>query len=159
MWYTGVTIEEVTIEENGEQITHQVRVRQVGYATSPDGIQWTKYPGNPVFTPLRNSTTWEEPFAVDQTHVLPDPLQGYHMFYFSGWSIGHAYSPDGIRWERDRDNPILQYQPDTGQGVLMFGGPTALLKDDTVWLYFMHSAPGARRWGDGEMRIGLAAGP
>jgi hypothetical protein len=158
MWYGGMTLESVTLMENGEPVIRDVRVRQIGYATSPDGIHWSKYSGNPVFTPLRlpSAATWEESFAVDEASVIPDPVQGYHLFYFSGFSLGHATSRDGIHWERDAANPMVVFQPSAGRGVKMYGGPSALLKNGRVYLYYMQSVPGATKWQDHGMHIGLA---
>ncbi|OGD28228.1 MAG: hypothetical protein A2Y56_02770 [Candidatus Aminicenantes bacterium RBG_13_63_10] len=82
----------------------------LGYATSADGIHWTKHPDNPVFEPA-DPTEWDG-YSVDEPDVhLIDGT--YHMWY-KGWKkpygvawIGHATSSDGIRWERDPNNPVL----------------------------------------------------
>jgi len=82
----------------------------IGYATSPDGIDWTKYPGNPMIIPA-DPTQWDG-YSVDEPDV--HLINGtYHMWY-KGWKkpygvawIGHATSSDGIRWERDPENPVL----------------------------------------------------
>ncbi len=89
----------------------------IGLATSPDGIHWTKYPGNPVFKPSKPKN-WDG-YSVD----LPDVVfHGgvFHMWY-KGWRrengiawIGHATSYDGINWKRDPDNPILLTAPVPG---------------------------------------------
>jgi hypothetical protein len=79
----------------------------IGRATSPDGINWTEYSGNPVMVP---QASWEgnriHPgwFSVGVT--------GYDLYYDSGSpgavpQIGHATSPDGVTWTRDAANPVL----------------------------------------------------
>ncbi len=82
----------------------------IGYATSPDGIHWTKNPQNPIFTPDQPGS-WDG-YSVDEPDIhYQDGI--YHMWY-KGWNrpmgvswIGHATSQDGIRWERAAENPVL----------------------------------------------------
>ena len=84
----------------------------VGYATSSDGITWTKYSNNPVLVPGANG--WED------RHVWPGPVimyEGeYEMWYMAqGYSspanrIGLATSPDGFSWLKQGD-PVLDIGP------------------------------------------------
>ena len=80
----------------------------IGYATSPDGIHWTKYPGNPV---IRVTEPWEGRNIEGQS-VLKT-ASGYKMWYASYHprqdqaSIGYATSPDGIHWDKHPQNPIF----------------------------------------------------
>ena len=81
-----------------------------GYATSPDGIHWTKYSGNPIFGP--GTAAWEA--AGPYTCCVVSKQGGYKMWY-DGWNlsltmtkIGYAESSDGINWIRDTvSNPVL----------------------------------------------------
>ena len=90
----------------------------IGYATSPDGIHWTKYPGNPV---IRVTEEWEGNTLEGQT-VIKTPT-GYRI-WFSSYEIrtdqseiGYAESPDGIHWTKDPNNPIFKPdQPDRWDG-------------------------------------------
>ena len=81
--------------------------KQVGLATSDDGCDWTKYPGNPVLK--AEPSTWEN--SVGTGPVLFDGTT-YKMWY-SGESgstnkIGLAESVDGINWIKDTvNNPVL----------------------------------------------------
>jgi hypothetical protein len=96
MWYAGTT--------TGNPV-------QAGYATSPDGRAWTKYPGNPVM---------EEgpPGSWDDEHVRPGAVVldgGTYKMWYSGWNgnivlIGYAESANGIDWTKHSD-PILGYTP------------------------------------------------
>ena len=43
MWYTGYNGAPSNIEGKAEYA--------IGYATSPDGVNWTKHEGNPIFGP------------------------------------------------------------------------------------------------------------
>jgi predicted GH43/DUF377 family glycosyl hydrolase len=103
MWYTSY-------------LSYDPWLGYIGYATSTDGIHWTKYSGNPVLGP--GSAAWENdgPYSCS---VVPYP-GGYQMWYGAyplltysgisgGPSIGHATSLDGIAWQRDSvHNPVLQ---------------------------------------------------
>jgi predicted GH43/DUF377 family glycosyl hydrolase len=80
-----------------------------GYATSTDGIHWTKYP-YPVFT--RGSEPWENEIAgLGDVRVMPNG--NYETIYLGigeGSSLkafGRAVSHDGIHWVRDPRNPII----------------------------------------------------
>jgi hypothetical protein len=83
---------------------------QVGHATSPDGITWTKDPNNPVL-PRGPSGTWDNSWVYPGS-VLYDGTK-YHMWYggcdtLKGVKIGHATSPDGLTWTKDPSNPVLE---------------------------------------------------
>ena len=97
MWYYG---------HSGDPFT----TARIGYATSPDGISWTKHPSNPVF---KNGSGWESNLVWSPT-VIFDGTQ-FHMWY-SGYGadpigdrpfIGYATSTDGVNWQRHASNPVL----------------------------------------------------
>jgi hypothetical protein len=80
-------------------------------ATSPDGIAWKKEP-KPVL-PLGPAGSWDE-----KSHAGPCVLKlgdEFHMWYLgsgayrgkTAWRIGHATSPDGLRWTRSGSDPVL----------------------------------------------------
>jgi hypothetical protein len=82
MWYTGFY--------NNE--------RQVGYATSPNGINWTKYGGNPVLT-KGSSGSWDGSYVEAGTVML---LGDSVFMWYDGsreptptnlWRIGIATAP------------------------------------------------------------------
>jgi len=75
-------------------------VWRVGLATSPDGIHWTKYAGNPIIVPPF-AGSWDD-FRVTPSCVLVEDGQ-LVMWYVSDDTnltqrIGVAYSEDGIHW-------------------------------------------------------------
>lgn len=84
----------------------------IGTATSTDGINWSKHPGNPVFRPSTASTDAWDSGTVGHTNVTRDPVTGeFNLFYVSGGyavSIGHARSSDGVNWERNPQNPVVR---------------------------------------------------
>ena len=81
------------------------------YATSLDGICWTKKKCNPVFT--CDSKNEYEQNRVGGCQVIKTEDMGYVMFYIGYKDIDTACiciakSPDGFtRWERSSLNPII----------------------------------------------------
>ena len=96
MWYTG---------DDGSRA-------RIGYATSPDGTEWTKHPDNPVLD-LGPSGSWED-FYVHSPFVILDE-SSYKMWYTGSdgpsWRLGYATSPDGTEWTKHPDNPVLDLGP------------------------------------------------
>jgi beta-1,2-mannobiose phosphorylase / 1,2-beta-oligomannan phosphorylase len=96
MWYSG--------GEQGEP-------NAIGYATSVDGLKWTKYTKNPVFQPYPNNA-WEKD-RVTGCQVIRRG-DWYLMFYIgfrdeSHAQIGLARSRDGIiGWQRHPANPLIR---------------------------------------------------
>jgi predicted GH43/DUF377 family glycosyl hydrolase len=101
MWYSG-----------GEQNEPNA----IGYATSSDGLHWTKHPANPVFSPDSNLAWERHKVTACQVERRGD---WYVMFYIgfrdeAHAQIGIARSRDGItNWQRHPANPIVR--PGEGQ--------------------------------------------
>lgn len=100
MWYGGSSSSN---PESGSAI---------GYATSADGINWTRYSGNPVFKGMPGS--WDE-MGVGVPVVLQDG-NILRMWYLAGPSgpdggkFGYATSADGVHWDR-HPSPVFQSLP------------------------------------------------
>jgi outer membrane protein assembly factor BamB len=83
----------------------------IGYATSPDGLKWTKYTANPVFTPERMNDWEKHKVTACQVEKRDD---WYVMFYIGfrdepTAQIGLARSKDGLTdWQRHPANPIIR---------------------------------------------------
>ncbi|MCK7524476.1 MAG: hypothetical protein MZV64_46055 [Ignavibacteriales bacterium] len=112
-WDEGSVDLGMVLRENGQYKMWYVgmrnNIRQIGYATSPDGINWTKN-ANPVPSP--GSAAWEVG-GVAWCSVLSNS-GSYTMFYTglqaTGYilRIGRATSLDGINWQKDAtNNPVL----------------------------------------------------
>ena len=79
------------------------------FATSNDGLIWTKYSNQPVLYPGANGS-W------DSQHVSPGFVikneNQYYMYYigwkdqYSNWGIGLATSQDGVNWTK-RNEPVV----------------------------------------------------
>lgn len=101
MWYTGVDASGFV---------------RIGLATSPDGVHWTKWQGNPVLD-LGAPGGWEDVWVA-----VPGVIGwrgGFLMVYSAVGSgdladgspddigVGLAFSIDGIDWHRYPGNPVL----------------------------------------------------
>jgi hypothetical protein len=114
MWYGG-----------GEGTNHGI-----GYATSPDGISWTKHPDNPIFhisdgIPWRNERTYTPWVIYDASSFSGHGNASTYKMWFSGrsttgeYSIGYAYvSP--VLADAGPDQTII-----AGNSVVIGGSPTA----------------------------------
>ncbi|MCK5559182.1 MAG: hypothetical protein KAJ51_01255 [Thermoplasmata archaeon] len=82
---------------------------EIGLATSQDGIQWTKYSGNPVLK-MGTGGSWEDLCLSGPTVIFDGNT--YKMWYMGesssiSWKIGYATSSDGINWIKYPGNPVL----------------------------------------------------
>jgi predicted GH43/DUF377 family glycosyl hydrolase len=96
MWYSG-----------GEQYEPNA----IGYATSGDGVHWTKCPKNPVFC-ADPASPWEK-HKVTACQVIRRGR--WHLMFYIGFrdehraQIGLARSRDGVTaWQRHPDNPVIR---------------------------------------------------
>ncbi len=84
MWYTGY-------KEDSEP-------KYLGYATSQDGIEWSRYSDGPIF-----SEKWTEDMFVFKDGGM------YYMYAEGTHDIAHLMtSTDGISWQEQGDLVILE---------------------------------------------------
>jgi predicted GH43/DUF377 family glycosyl hydrolase len=111
MWYTGYT--------GGDD-----NPKSLGYATSTDGINWIRYPGNPIF-----SEKWTEDMFVIR-------YMGKYYMYAEGFKdIAHLLtSVDGINWQEKGDLVIRKANGDTIAGP--YGTPTVWIENEKWYLFY-----------------------
>lgn len=133
MWYSGQTWSAAL----------GITSISIGYATSPDGIHWTKSSDNPVLTPGPGGFDAKEVYQP----VVVSFGSGYLMYYI-GYSaesqvskIGMAKSTDGVHWTKSGtiDIPKVNGGWD-GSGFRYIGG-VMVLGSQLIATYFGH--PGA----------------
>ncbi len=119
---------------------------RIGYATSVDGVTWVKHP-EPVLEP---SELWEGNGGIGNPSVLYENGV-YHMWYHGDRDIGHATSSSGIKWIKDKDNPVLKHtaNPDDFDYARVMD-PFLVKKDGIYNMYYT----GENK--DGRGQIGLA---
>lgn len=112
MWYTG-------FDGSEKSIMH------LGYATSKDGIQWTRYAENPIFNDY-----WTE-----DVHVVKH--EGTYFMVAEGVNdIAHLLSSeDGIHWHRLGD---LDIRKANGEPIDpgAYGTPTLWIEGDRWYLFY-----------------------
>ena len=110
---------------------------QLGYALSEDGVSWTKYCHNPVFSGVDG--TWDEG-EIKSPEVIWDGAH-YLMTYAGGgegnWSVGWAMSTDGITWVR-ADEPVMTSDDDDVEffETLSVIGAPMILDGDTLQVWY-----------------------
>ena len=137
-WDAGSVEVSWVIRENGQYKMWYAglnnNIRQIGYATSPDGITWTKN-ANPVLS--AGSAAWEAG-GVFWCSVLSN--SGQYTMYYTGVDItqaqiGRATSLDGINWQRDTiNNPVLSGT--LGQWDEDVFGPRCLFTGNLIHMWY-----------------------
>ena len=108
---TAVEDEKYKMWYHGFEGTLVTELGRIGYATSPDGIDWTRYPENPVIE--------VESGSYYDTWIIPTSVlfyAGEYHLYFTGWdgtgtnpwryfTVGHATSENGTDWVYDDISP------------------------------------------------------
>lgn len=144
MWYGG-----------GEDM-----IFETGYATSPDGSNWTRHSGNPVFGRGAEGTfddSWAMPAAV----ILENGV--FHLWYNAAevpaitdtGSIGHATSTDGVNWIR---HPAPVVTTDPGWESFYVYGPGVVF-DGTIYHMWYTGLEGTSPHVLTDIGIGYATSP
>jgi len=135
LWYVG---------DNGS-------LRGIGYARSDDGVAWEKYPGNPVLSDGLGDT-WDGNF-VTQPSVLHDGTK-FHMWYagYDGTNlkIGYATSDNGLEWDKDASNPVLDLGASGSWDSVEVSNPTVVLENGIYQMWYAG-------YDGNNLRIGYAA--
>ena len=100
-WYVGAN-------ENDEGYSG------IGYAVSPDGTNWTTHPQNPVFQET-TANAWDGD-SMANLQVVWDPSRAAYVMVYQGinfgrntWGMGVATSPDGVSWQKQAGNPVVDF--------------------------------------------------
>lgn len=115
----------------------------IGYATSPDGVTWSKFAGNPVLEVTPGS--WEGE-SVLGSYVIKEG-NTYKMWYYGSTgaivsaaaNIGYATSPDGINWSKSPENPVLEVGAPGSWDNPVAGGPVVLFDRGKYLMWYTGS--------------------
>jgi len=111
MWYTGYNDE-------------VAREKYLGYATSKDGVNWTRYSDKPIF-----SSKWTEDMFVIKDNDI------YYMYAEGMNDIAHLLeSNDGINWTEKGDLKIRSAKGDTIPGP--YGTPSIWIENNKWYLFY-----------------------
>ncbi|NPV60778.1 MAG: hypothetical protein HPY75_14105, partial [Actinobacteria bacterium] len=127
-------------------------IKAVGYASSPDGVNWNKHAGNPV---LRGGTGAWDAGGVGYGPLI-DEGDHYTMFFrgydsASKYRYGRATSPDLVTWQRDA-------------GFVFGPGPSGSWDENLGHIVVRQDGPGYAMWYEafdagGISAVGYASSP
>lgn len=90
MWYCGASYHDISDNNIIDTI-------KVGYATSINGLNWIKYPANPIMS------TYDNPYNINESRgpwspsVIYRPFEaGYYMWYETAYGFGLATANDTL---------------------------------------------------------------
>lgn len=110
---------------------------EIGAATSPDGLAWTRVSDEPVMS-AGFAGDWSAD-AVNAPSVLHDGdgyLAWFHASAGEAIAIGLARSSDGITWEADPESPVLEAGADDDWDHGSIGHPAVLARDGAYEMWY-----------------------
>jgi len=116
--------------------------KALGYATSDDGIHWTRDPRNPVF----DGVWTEDVFVLEHAGAL-------EMFAEGVGDVAHRLtSRDGVRWKEQGSLDIRKHSGEPiAQGA--YGTPTVWLENGTFHLFYERDDGGVWLATSKDMRV------
>lgn len=110
---------------------------RIGLATSTDGVQWTKYHGNPVVAE-GGPGAWDAYYVEAPGVAYKDGI--FYMLYNGRPTldiqyIGLATSTDGINWTKYYGNPVFSPQSGAWDGVNV-GDPMIMFHDGKFKMWY-----------------------
>jgi hypothetical protein len=154
MWYEGL------IDSGGP-------IYRIGYAVSPDGLDWTRVPGNSSSRAVldRGPAGSFDENGVGVASVIKEGAL-YRMWYDAKdystpdrYTLGHVVSTDGMNWVRPIPNePVYQGSDDPGVFSPDNVWAPRALKDGSVYRmwYSLSTTPQSQRIGYATMTPGAA---
>jgi beta-1,2-mannobiose phosphorylase / 1,2-beta-oligomannan phosphorylase len=119
MWYTGYN------DSTADPVMYP------GYATSPDGIVWSRHPANPVF-----AKSWVEDMMVAKSD------SAYLMFAEGRNDIAHLLSSrDKVTWT-DHGSLDIHYTNGNRLSAGPYGTPTAFFENGIWYLFYERNDEG-----------------
>src|SRR5262249_14025056 len=117
-------------------------LRMLGYATSPDGIKWTRHPKNPLYR-----DHWVEDMMVVKHEGK------YYMFAEGKDDLAHMLvSDDGLAWKRIG---LLDIRRTDGKPISPgpYGTPTAWFENGKWYLFYERNALGSWRATSTDLKV------
>jgi predicted GH43/DUF377 family glycosyl hydrolase len=116
----------------------------IGYAWSTNGIEWTKYAGNPVVSP--GPSTWDAE-NIEVPCVLTDGTSGFKMWYegvpfgLDTVRVGYATATSETTWTKANNiNPLLSPTPGTWEPTWL-RSPRVLFNGVTYQMWYSAGPP------------------
>lgn len=132
--------------------------QRTGYATSPDGVNWTKDDVHSPVLGVGAPGEFDDFMLALQAVIWKDGE--YQMWYGGGdgtdgdtkyFRVGYATSPDGFTWTKSTQNPVLDVDPSSAwDSVAVITSAVIYDADDMVYKMWYGEI------GDGLIRTGYA---
>ncbi|HLV42470.1 MAG TPA: T9SS type A sorting domain-containing protein [Brumimicrobium sp.] len=133
----------------------------IGYAYSPDGLNWIKSNANPVLQ-VGASSTWENGYLEGPSVLLHnDTLRMWYASVdlvgdasptdFTG-NIGYAWSIDGANWNKHVNNPVFTSYNSPGWDKASVADPHVIIKDNQYHMFYA----GLHSWSFENFKMGYA---
>jgi predicted GH43/DUF377 family glycosyl hydrolase len=133
MWYVGYDRNEIG---------------RIGYATSTDGLNWTKHPGNPVLD-VGSGSAWDSQ-SLEATFVIKE--DGIYKMWYSArgasddyWRTGYATSTNGITWTKYTGNPVLDVGTQYWNNRMAYS-PSVLHEDNLYKMWLVAAGDDGSGW-------------
>jgi predicted GH43/DUF377 family glycosyl hydrolase len=112
---------------------------RIGYATSPDGVNWTRQNDGNAVLDLGAAGEWDDAYVGHFTVIRDDSqlkmwYRGTRSPGASG-SIGLATSTDGVTWTKYPENPVLTGTPGTWDATVV-NHPNVILNNSTYEMWY-----------------------
>lgn len=152
MWYAGRNARCSTINDH-----------KLGYAVSPNGIDWTKYEANPIFE-AGPDESWFNSF-VSSPSVVKTEVE-YQMWFTAPdlilndqptdghANIGYASSHNGVDWEL-LDEPVLVAGMEDNWDSAVCAEPDVIYFDNHYYMFYS----ALNQWDIENFQIGFAQSP
>jgi len=125
---------------------------QIGFATSRDGINWTKY-NDPSTTdhpyadsdPVKIKEQWKNQVVQSAwSAYVSSSSAGYEIYYAKTFldnnvefgEIHHAFSQDGINFQKSQSKPAYGLKDDPLEGINTLEFPSLVCQDSLWFMYF-----------------------
>ena len=105
---------------------------------NPFNLTWEKYKKNPVFKPAVYS--WDSKQVLIGTVFRQD---GQYLMWYYGtgndrrFSIGIAESPDGLKWRREKNSPILEAGPKQSWDAFRVTRPCVIHENNLYTMWYL----------------------
>lgn len=110
---------------------------EIGAATSPDGLEWTRTSAAPVMG-AGFANDWGQD-AINAPSLLQqdgDYLAWFHASTDEAIAIGLAHSADGLTWELSSDTPVLEAGTGDDWDSGSIGHPSVLHRDGAYEMWY-----------------------
>lgn len=154
-WEGSVVRDPTVLFNSGEYMMWYRGGSSIGYANSPDGINWTKLPSNPILSPGA-AGNWDSSLIEAPDVIIEN---GVYRMWYTGESgnvkIGHSISNDGVNWTKRAVNPVLDIgEPGSWDDYWTYMG--SVLKEGDIYKMWYTGCDGTTHGATWMQRIGYA---